>query len=592
MKRILINGRQQEELRVASVDGQRLYNLDIENTSRNNNKGNIYKAAVTRIEPSLEAAFVDFGFERHGFLPLKEISKEYLKDGVYDKNSTIKDMLKEGQELIVQIEREQRGNKGAALTTFVSLAGKYLVLMPNNPKAGGVSRRIEGEDRKEVKNILNQLKEIDSGGNIIRTAGVGKSLEELQWDQDYLTQLWSSIKESAFNKKAPFLIYRESNIIIRTLRDHMDDTISEILVDEKNVYERAKEFLELTMPQNLKKLQLYEDKVPLFSKYQIESQIESAFNRHVSLPSGGSLIIDHTEALISIDINSAKSTKGSDIEETALNTNLEAAEEIARQLRIRDLGGLVVVDFIDMLSLQNQKKVENKFREAVKLDKARVQLGKISRFGLLELSRQRLRLSLRESNEQLCHLCEGIGKIRNTKSIALATLRLVEDELLKEQTTKVVAELPIDVSTYLINEKSNEINVIKEKYDSEVIIVPNPHLERPKYIIKRYRSDNDETIKKSSYELINGNGFEYQYENDNEEEKISAAIEEKDVKPAKPIPVSKPSVLSSLFKAISKMFSPEPKKKKPTRKYYKHRKNYRPHKGNKYQRNRNQDRRK
>ena len=481
MKRILINGTQQEELRVASVNGQKLYDLDIEHKSRSQNKGNIYKAIVTRIEPSLEAAFVNFGAERHGFLPLKEISKEYLKNETFDKKRSIKDMLNEGQELIVQIERIERGNKGAALTTFISLAGKYLVLMPNNPKAGGVSRRIEGSDRKEVKDNLDNLKSIKDGGVIIRTAGVGKTLEELQWDQDYLTTLWTNIVNSSEEKEGPFLIYRESNIIIRTLRDHMDDSIDEILVDNQEVYDTAKEFLEFSMPQQISKLKLYDDKTPLFNKYQIENQIETAFSREVSLPSGGSIVIDHTEALISIDINSARSTKGSDIEETALNTNLEAAEEIARQLRIRDLGGLLVIDFIDMLAIKNQKAVEEKIKEAVKVDRAKVQFGKISRFGLLELSRQRLRPSLRDSSEEICHLCEGIGRIRNIKSMSLAILRLIEEESLKVNTSKVIAELPIKISTYLMNEKRNEVNNINNINNVNIIIVPNPELESPKY---------------------------------------------------------------------------------------------------------------
>tara|TARA_B110000014_G_scaffold65414_1_gene44618 strand:- start:228 stop:2033 length:1806 start_codon:yes stop_codon:yes gene_type:complete len=595
MKRILINGTQQEELRVASVDGQKLYDLDIEHKSRNQNKGNIYKAVVTRVEPSLEAAFVNFGAERHGFLPLKEISKEYLKNETFDKKSSIKDMLSEGQELIVQIERIERGSKGAALTTFISLAGKYLVLMPNNPKAGGVSRRIEGTDRKEVKSNLDNLKDIKDGGNIIRTAGVGKTLEELQWDQDCLVTLWKSIVDSSKSKDAPFLIYRESNIIIRTLRDHMDDTIDEILVDNKEVYEMAKEFLEFSMPQQVNKLNLYNDNTPLFNKYQIENQIESAFSREVSLPSGGSIVIDHTEALISIDINSARSTKGSDIEETALNTNLEAAEEIARQLRIRDLGGLLVIDFIDMLSLKNQRTIEDKTKEAVKLDKAKVQIGKISRFGLLELSRQRLRPSLRDSSEEICHLCEGIGRIRNIKSMSLAILRIIEEESLKVNTSKVIAELPIPIATYLMNEKRNEVNSINKNNKVNIIIIPNAELESPKYKLLRYRTDNDETTDKSSYELIEKK-IESIHEFTSDKTSNNSEATVKGIKPSKPIPIRKSSMIANIIKAIKNIFSGNTKtksaKNRKTRNYNpnykgkKFNKNYRP-RTNKYARNKN-----
>ena len=596
MKRILINGTQSEELRVASVNGQKLYDLDIESKSRSQNKGNIYKAVVTRVEPSLEAAFVNFGAERHGFLPLKEISKEYLKNETFDKKSSIKDMLSEGQELIVQIERIERGNKGAALTTFISLAGKYLVLMPNNPKAGGVSRRIEGSDRKEVKENLDNLKNIQDGGNIIRTAGVGKTLEELQWDQDYLVTLWKNIVESSKEKKAPFLIYRESNIIIRTLRDHMDDSIDEILVDNKEVHGMAKEFLEFSMPQQINKLKLYEDNTPLFNKYQIENQIETAFSREVSLPSGGSIVIDHTEALISIDINSARSTKGSDIEETALNTNLEAAEEIARQLRIRDLGGLLVIDFIDMLAIKNQRAVEEKIKEAVKVDRAKVQFGKISRFGLLELSRQRLRPSLKDSSEEICHLCDGIGRIRNIKSMSLAILRLIEEESLKVNTSKVIAELPIPIAAYLMNEKRTEVNNINENNQVNIIIVPNADLESPKYKLVRYRADNDETGKKSSYELIEKNN-EPTYEFNKDENNLkNSEPTVKGIKPNKPIPVKNKNTLSNFLKSLKNIFFGNTNQKntykKRTRNYNpnykgkKFNKNYRP-RNNKFSRNKN-----
>ncbi len=582
MKRILINGTQQEELRVASVTGQKLYDLDIENRSRNQSKGNIYKAVVTRIEPSLEAAFVNFGAERHGFLPLKEISKEYLKNETFDKKSSIKDMLNEGQELIVQIERIERGNKGAALTTFISLAGKYLVLMPNNPKAGGVSRRIEGPDRKEVKDNLDKLKEIKDGGNIIRTAGVGKTLEELQWDQDYLVTLWDNIISSSKEKDAPFLIYRESNIIIRTLRDNMDETIDEIIVDNKEVYEVAKEFLQFSMPEQTKKLKLYEENTPLYNKYQIENQIESAFNREVSLPSGGSIVIDHTEALISIDINSARSTKGSDIEETALNTNLEAAEEIARQLRIRDLGGLLVIDFIDMLSVKNQRAVEEKIKEAVKRDRAKVQFGKISRFGLLELSRQRLRPSLRESSEEMGHLYEGIGRIRNIKSMSLAILRRIEEESLKVNTSKVIAEVPIKISTYLMNEKRKEVNSVTEKNNVSIIIIPDVYLESPNYRLTRYRSDNDETGKKSSYELIDSSANNaYEFDKNINEQEMEPTVQ--GIKPQRPIPINKNSNSFGLINFFKKLFFGDIKNQTSQKRRTK---NYNPnYKGRKFNKN-------
>ena len=594
MKRILINGTQSEELRVASVDGQKLYDLDIEHKSRNQNKGNIYKAVVTRIEPSLEAAFVNFGAERHGFLPLKEISKEYLKNEVFDKKSSIKNMLNEGQELIVQIERVERGTKGAALTTFISLAGKYLVLMPNNPKSGGVSRRIEGSDRKEVKENLDNLKKIKDGGNIIRTAGVGKSLEELQWDQDYLTTLWANIVDSSKEKSAPFLIYRESNIIIRTLRDHMDDSIDEIVVDSDEIFGMASEFLKFSMPQQLNKLKLYNDKTPLFNKYQIENQIESAFSREVSLPSGGSIVIDPTEALISIDINSARSTKGSDIEETALNTNLEAAEEIARQCRIRDLGGLLVIDFIDMLAMKNQRAVEEKIKDAVKVDRAKVQFGKISKFGLLELSRQRLRPSLRESSEEMGHLYEGIGRVRNVKSMSLAILRRIEEETLKVNTSKVVAEVPIKISTYLMNEKRKEVNSIVEKNNVNVIIIPDVYLESPKYNLTRYRNDNDDTGNKASYDLSEKKVDElYNFENEKKAHKDSEPTV-KGLRPNKPIPISKNGGVLRIFKYLKSIFFGNTYKKtaykKRTRNYNpnykgkKFNKNYR-HKNNRFSRN-------
>jgi ribonuclease E len=504
MKRILINATQQEELRVAMVDGQKLYDLDIELPSREQKKGNIYKGIITRIEPSLEAAFVNYGAERHGFLPFKEIARHYFESASIDedKRPTIKDAIKEGQEFVVQVEREERGNKGAALTTFVSLAGRYLVLMPNNPRAAGVSRRIEGEERSEVREALSQLNISAGMGVIVRTAGVGRSVEELQWDLDYLRTLWEAIVKAAEEGKAPFLIYQESNVIIRALRDHLRSDIGEIIVDDPEVFEQAKDFMQRVMPHNLKKLRLYEDHVPLFNRYQIESQIESAFNRDVSLPSGGSVVIDHTEALLSIDINSARSTKGSDIEETALSTNLEAADEIARQLRLRDLGGLIVIDFIDMLSNRNQREVENRLREALNIDRARVQIGRISRYGLLEMSRQRLRPSLGESSQIVCPRCSGHGRIRSVESLSLSILRLMEEAALKDNTGRLIAQLPVDVASYLLNEKREAITGIEGRHQVRVVIVPNPRMESPHFEVQRFKRDDREWVNKASYELV------------------------------------------------------------------------------------------
>jgi ribonuclease E len=505
MKRILINATQPEELRVAMVDGQRLYNLDIEIPSREQKKANVYKAVITRIEPSLEAAFVNYGAERHGFLPFKEISRTYFDPKAVDDKGRpiIKNALKEGQEIVVQVEKEERGNKGAALTTFISLAGRYMVLMPNNPRAGGVSRRIEGEDRQLLREAMEHLETPEGMGLIVRTAGVGKSAEELQWDLDYLKTLWTAIEKAAADRPAPFLIYQESNVIIRALRDHFRNDIGEIIIDDKSVYQQAHDFMQQVMPHNIQKLKLYNDSVPLFNRYQVESQIESAFQREVSLPSGGSIVIDHTEALISIDINSARATKGSDIEETALNTNLEAADEVARQLRLRDLGGLVVIDFIDMQPSKHQREVENRLRDAVKADRARVQLGRISRFGLLEMSRQRLRPSLGESSQIVCPRCTGHGTIRSIESLALAILRLIEEEALKEKTGRVIAQVPVEVASFLLNEKREEITGIEGRNRIEVTIVPNLNLETPHFEVIRIRENDapDEIQGKSSYEL-------------------------------------------------------------------------------------------
>jgi len=490
MKRMLINATQPEELRVALVDGQRLYDLDIESAGKEQKKSNIYKGRIVRIEPSLEAAFVDYGSKRHGFLPFKEIARSLIKSKSDDGDrgrASIKDCLETGQEFIVQVEKEERGNKGAALTTSVSLAGRYLVLMPNNPRAGGVSRQIEGADRSEVREAMSVLDIPQGMGLIVRTAGVGKNSDELQWDLDYLLQLWDAIKKAAKSKSAPFLIYHESDLVIRAIRDYLRKDISEIWIDDQDVYHRAREFMEQVMPINLQKLKLYTERDPLFSRYQIEGQIETAFSREVTLPSGGSVIIDHSEALTSIDINSARATKGEDIEETALSTNLEAADEISRQLRLRDLGGLIVIDFIDMVSSRNQREVENRLKDALKVDRARVQIGRISRFGLLEMSRQRLRPSLGESSHIPCPRCDGQGTIRGIESMALAVLRIIEEECMKEMTAKVIAQLPVDAATFLLNEKRQSISEVEERLDVEVIIVPDLNMETPQYEVRRVR---------------------------------------------------------------------------------------------------------
>ncbi|WP_156498590.1 Rne/Rng family ribonuclease, partial [Oleiphilus sp. HI0079] len=476
MKRMLINATQSEELRVALVDGQKLYDLDIEAGSREQKKANIYKGKVTRVEPSLEAAFVDFGAERHGFLPLKEISKEYFKPSAGKGRVNIRDAIAEGQEVVVQVEKEERGNKGAALTTFISLAGRYLVLMPNNARAGGISRRIEGPDRAQLKDAMSGLNMPNNMGVIVRTAGVGRSTEELQWDLDYLVQFWDSITAASDSRPAPFLIYQESNVIIRAIRDYLRQDIGEVLVDAPMVFEDVLNFVRSVMPAYENKIKLYQDEIPLFSRYQIEAQIETAFEREVKLPSGGSIVIDPTEALVSIDINSARSTKGSDIEETAHQTNLEAADEIARQLRLRDMGGLIVIDFIDMSASKNQRDVENRMRDALELDRARVQVGKISRFGLLEMSRQRLRPSLGETRSETCPRCSGQGTIRDIESLALSIMRLIYEESSKEKTGAIQAIVPVNVATFLLNEKRKQIVDIESKQNVHVIIVPKDHL--------------------------------------------------------------------------------------------------------------------
>ena len=500
---MLINATQQEELRVAIVDGQKLFNLDIETAGREQKKANIYKAKITRIEPSLEAAFVDYGAERHGFLPLKEISRSYFSEKSIEAGGrpSIADALKEGQELIVQVEKEERGNKGAALTSFISLAGRYMVLMPNNPRAGGVSRRIEGQDRAELREAMSEMEIPEGMGVIVRTAGIGKNTEELQWDLDYLIQLWNAIEKSA-EKPAPFLIYQESNIIIRSIRDHLRSDIGEIVIDNKSTFDQALNFIKQVMPMYERKLKLYDDEVPLFSRYQIETQIESVFQREVRLPSGGAIVIDHTEALTSIDINSARSTKGADIEETALNNNLEAADEIARQLRLRDLGGLFVIDFIDMTPAKHQREVENRLKDAMKQDRARVQIGRISRFGLLEMSRQRLRPSLGEASLQLCPRCTGHGFIRGVESLSLSILRIVEEQALKENTARIVAQLPVEVGTFLLNEKRVDIRGIEKRNRVDVVLIPNKNMETPHYEIERIRQNEVKPDEESSYNLI------------------------------------------------------------------------------------------
>jgi len=502
MKRMLINATQAEELRVALVDGQKLYDFDIEVPSKEQKKSNIYKGIITRVEPSLEAAFINYGAEKHGFLPFKEISPLYrqAQEGAETegRRPAIKDMIKEGQEILVQIEKEERGNKGAALTTYISLAGTYLVLMPNNPKAGGISRRIEGETRSDLREVMASLDIPESMGLIVRTAGCGKNAEELQWDLNYLLQLWEAIERSSNEQKAPFLVFQESNVIIRALRDHLRGNIDEILIDNEDSFRLVQDFLKEVMPHFLPKAKLYQDAVPLFSRYQIESQIEVAYCREVSLPSGGSLVIDHTEALTSIDINSARATKGSDIEETALNTNLEAADEIARQLRLRDLGGLFVIDFIDMLSNKNQRTVENHLRDALKIDRARIQTSRISRFGLLEMSRQRMRPSLGDSTQLPCPRCKGQGTIRNVESVALSVLRILEEEAMKKGTEKVIAHLPIECATFLLNEKRHAIEQIEARLKVGIIILPSKHLETPAYDIERIK-EKDSIEEKPSY---------------------------------------------------------------------------------------------
>lgn len=501
MKRMLFNATQAEELRVAIVDGQNLLDLDIETLGKEQRKGNIYKGIITRIEPSLEACFVDYGTDRHGFLPFKEVSRSYFQD--YEGGrARIQDVLKEGMEVIVQVEKDERGNKGAALTTFISLAGRYLVLMPNNPRGGGVSRRIEGEERQELKAAMAEL-DIPNGMSIIaRTAGIGRSAEELEWDLNYLKQLWQAIEEAGKAHHDPYLLFMESSLLIRAIRDYFRPDIGEILVDNQEVYDQVTEFMSYVMPGNIGRLKLYEDHTPLFSRFQIEHQIESAFSRSVSLPSGGAIVIDHTEALVSIDVNSARATRGADIEDTAFKTNMEAAEEVARQMRLRDLGGLVVIDFIDMENPKHQRDVENVLRDALKKDRARVQMGKLSRFGLLELSRQRLKPALGESSHVACPRCAGTGVIRGIESTALHVLRIIQEEAMKDNTGEVRAQVPVDVATFLLNEKRAELFAMEERLDVNVVLIPNIHLENPHYEINRIRTDDVEEDGEPSYKRV------------------------------------------------------------------------------------------
>ncbi|MFQ5937639.1 MAG: ribonuclease E/G, partial [Acidiferrobacterales bacterium] len=564
MKRMLFNATHREELRLAVVDGQKLLELDIESTTHQQRKGNIYKGRVTRVEPSLEAAFVDYGAERQGFLPLKEISRVYftnLDDSISIGQVRIKDVINEGQEFIVQVEKEERGSKGAALTTFISLAGRYLVLMPNNPKGGGISRRIEGEDRAEMREIMAQLAVPENCALIARTAGIGKSAEELQWDLDYLNHLWDAISKAAAERTAPFLIYQESNLVVRAIRDYLHSDVGEILVDNTDVFERVKKFMQQVSPQNLHKLKLYRDETPLFSRFQIEHQIDSAFSHEVQLESGGSLVFDRTEALMTIDVNSARATKGSDIEETALNTNAEAAIEIARQLRLRDIGGLIVIDFIDMTPARNQRTVENRLIEALRVDRARVQVGRISRFGLLEMSRQRLRPSLGEASSLVCPRCSGTGHIRSIQSSALGVLRVIQEEALKENTAALHVHLPVDTATYLLNEKRFEISAIESRVGTPILIMPTAELETPQFHFRRLRSEELEAEGHvPSYEL--------ELEEEEEEEVAPRAeastIEKPVVGPIAPsvtAPARKRAAFGGLRALFTKLFGKKPKPK-------------------------------
>jgi len=542
MKRMLFNATHQEELRVAIVDGQKLIDLDIETAGREQRKGNIYKGVITRIEPGLEACFVNYGEDRHGFLPFKEVARSFFKEGVDVRSARIQDALREGQELIVQVEKEERGNKGAALTTFISLAGRYLVLMPNNPRGGGVSRRVEGEDRQELRDTMEQL-ELPQGMSIIaRTAGIGRNVEELQWDLSYLLQLWTAIDGAARDNSAPILIYLESSLVIRAIRDYFSPEIGEILIDTDEIADQATAFMSVVMPDNVQRVKRYRDDIPLFSRFQIEHQIETAYSRTVQLPSGGAIVIDHTEALVSVDVNSARSTRGADIEETALRTNSEAADEVARQLRLRDLGGLIVIDFIDMEDSKNQRAVEQRLRDALHFDRARVQMGKISRFGLMELSRQRLRPALNEGSHITCPRCNGTGVIRDAESSALHVLRLLQEEAMKENTAAVHAQVPVDVATYLLNEKRADITKMEARLKVNLMLIPNKHLETPHHHIERLRHDDPRLEElKTSFELVEAPATNAPWQPRESEIKARPEALVKGITPSQPAPVSTPA---------------------------------------------------
>ncbi|MDQ5918346.1 MAG: ribonuclease [Pseudomonadota bacterium] len=583
MKRMLFNATQAEELRVAIVDGQKLIDLDIESASKEQRKSNIYKGVITRVEPSLEAAFVNYGEERHGFLPFKEISRAFFLGGVEPSKARIQDVIKEGQELIVQVEKDERGNKGAALTTFISLAGRYLVLMPNNPRGGGVSRRVEGEERNELRDIMDQLQVPQGMSLIARTAAIGRTAEELQWDLNYLLQLWTAIEGAAGQQSGPFLIYLEGSLVIRAIRDYFQPDIGEILIDTDDVHEQARAFMGTVMPGNISRVKRYRDDVPLFSRFQIEHQIESAYSRQVNLPSGGAIVIDHTEALVSVDVNSGRATRGADIEETAFKTNCEAADELARQLRLRDLGGLIVIDFIDMENSKNQREVETRLRDALRHDRARVQMGKISRFGLMELSRQRLRPALAETSYISCPRCTGTGHIRSTESAALHILRILEEEAMKDNTAAVHTQVPVDVATFLLNEKRPEVAAIELRHKVTILLIPNTHLETPAHSIVRLRHDelNNEDLVQPSYRMVEApveDGKQKDAQADNRQPRQQAAV--KLVAPDQPAPIvedkpaaqAQPAAAAQDNGIIAKIFSwfrgnrtveptPEPAKK-------------------------------
>lgn len=571
MKRMLINARQAEELRVALVDGQKLYDLDIEHPGREQKVSNIYKGRISRIEPSLEAVFVDYGAQRHGFLPFKEIAPEYfLTDAPEgDIRPAIKELVKENQEIVIQIDKEERGNKGAALTSYISLAGCYLVLMPNNPRAGGISRRIEGDDRSTVRNILAALKLPDGMGVIVRTAGVDKNQAELDWDLEVLLNRWDAIKRAAISRPSPFLIHQESDVVTRAIRDYLRPDVNEIIVDESECFNKVKTQIQQVRPDFLPNIRLYNDHVPLFNRYQIESQIETAFQREVVLSSGGGLVIDHTEALVAIDINSARATKGEDVEETAFNTNLEAADEIARQLRLRDIGGLIVIDFIDMNSHRHQREVENRLKAALESDRARVRIGRLSRFGILEMSRQRLRPSLEEASQIVCPRCCGQGNIRSNASHALAMIRLIEEEAIKENTAKIQAQLPVEVATFVMNEKRSSLAEIEQRHQVKIVILPNPHMQTPKYEVTRIRENDiqENQPEKASYTLVTTPEMNFQNTTlTPATAREEPAIKEAMLTTAAPKPVAeKPAqpgvlqrVMSSIFGGKTKTESEEP----------------------------------